>query len=60
MKQYLGKHWRANEMLMEHHQTGKTTRLMWKLPFLGGVDQNRIRAEQIDGCVLALHVGSGC
>lgn len=29
-EQYLGKHWRANEMLMENHQTGKTTRLVWK------------------------------
>ena len=29
-QQYLGKYWRANEMFMENHQTGKTTLLSWK------------------------------
>jgi outer membrane lipoprotein-sorting protein len=29
-KQYLGKFWRASEMVMENHQTGKSTRLAWK------------------------------
>lgn len=29
-KQYLGKHWRPSEMVMENHQTGKSTRLTWK------------------------------
>ncbi len=29
-KQYLGKYWRADEMFMENHQTGKTTRLDWR------------------------------
>lgn len=28
-KQYLGKHWRPNEMLMTNHQTGKSTVLKW-------------------------------
>ncbi len=29
-RQYLGKFWRANEMEMINHQTGKSTRLKWK------------------------------
>ncbi|HEB81472.1 MAG TPA: outer membrane lipoprotein-sorting protein [Gammaproteobacteria bacterium] len=29
-KQYLGKYWRPSEMLMENHQTGKSTLLTWK------------------------------
>jgi outer membrane lipoprotein-sorting protein len=28
-EQYLGKFWRADEMFMENHQTGKSTRLTW-------------------------------
>ena len=28
-QQYLDKFWRADEMLMENHQTGKSTRLLW-------------------------------
>jgi Outer membrane lipoprotein-sorting protein len=28
-RQYLDKFWRADEMLMENHQTGKSTRLSW-------------------------------
>jgi len=28
-QQYLGKYWRASEMFMENHQTGKSTRLVW-------------------------------
>lgn len=28
--QYLGKHWRPDEMLMVNHQTGKSTKLIWK------------------------------
>jgi outer membrane lipoprotein-sorting protein len=28
-KQYAGKFWRASEMIMENHQTGKTTRIVW-------------------------------
>ena len=28
-QQYLGKYWRANEMYMQNHQTGKTTLLSW-------------------------------
>ena len=27
--QYLDKHWRAHQLFMENHQTGKTTRLEW-------------------------------
>ncbi len=29
-KQYLGRYWRASEMYMLNHQTGKSTRLLWK------------------------------
>lgn len=29
-RQYLGKFWRASEFLMVNHQTGKSTRLIWK------------------------------
>jgi len=29
-KQYLGQFWRPNEMLMENHQTGKSTILKWE------------------------------
>jgi len=28
-RQYLNKYWRADEMFMENHQTGKSTRLIW-------------------------------
>jgi len=28
-RQYLDKYWRADEMFMENHQTGKSTRLVW-------------------------------
>jgi hypothetical protein len=28
-RQYLGKHWRPDNMFMENHQTGKTTQLVW-------------------------------
>lgn len=29
-KQYLGKYWRADEMTMVNHQSGKSTRLLWR------------------------------
>ena len=29
-KQYLGKHWRAQEMVMENHQSGKKTKLLFQ------------------------------
>lgn len=29
-RQYLRRYWRPNEMLMVNHQTGKSTRLLWK------------------------------
>ena len=29
-QQYLGKHWRADEMVMVNHLTGKSTRLIWQ------------------------------
>lgn len=29
-QQYLGKYWRPAELYMENHQTGKTTKLLWK------------------------------
>lgn len=28
-KQYLGKHWRPSEQIVENHKTGKSTRLQW-------------------------------
>jgi outer membrane lipoprotein-sorting protein len=28
-RQYLGKYWRADEMFMQNHQSGKSTRLKW-------------------------------
>ena len=28
-KQYLDQYWRADEMIMSNHQTGKSTRLKW-------------------------------
>lgn len=29
-QQYLGQYWRASEMIMENHQTGKSTILKWQ------------------------------
>lgn len=29
-QQYLGTYWRANEMFMQNHQTGKSTKLLWE------------------------------
>jgi outer membrane lipoprotein-sorting protein len=29
-REYIGRYWRANEMFMQNHQTGKSTRLQWK------------------------------
>lgn len=29
-KKYLVRHWRPDEMIMENHQTGKSTRILWK------------------------------
>ena len=29
-RQYLGKYWRAEKMMIENHQTGKSTVLIWK------------------------------
>jgi outer membrane lipoprotein-sorting protein len=38
--QYLNKYWRANEMFMENHQTGKSTKLGWKeYAFRTGLDE---------------------
>jgi outer membrane lipoprotein-sorting protein len=40
-KQYLGKYWRAHKMVMENHQTGKSTELVWtNYEFQTGVDEN--------------------
>jgi outer membrane lipoprotein-sorting protein len=37
--QYLGQYWRASEMLMENHQTGKVTYLKWQdYKFRNGLD----------------------
>jgi hypothetical protein len=35
-QQYLGKHWRADEMRMVNHLTGKSTRLVWQNYNFGG------------------------
>lgn len=38
-QQYLGQYWRAEEMLMENHQTGKSTFLKWQdYKFRNGLD----------------------
>jgi outer membrane lipoprotein-sorting protein len=38
-QQYLGKYWRADQMFMENHQTGKSTLLSWeKYDFRTGLD----------------------
>lgn len=38
-QQYLGKYWRADQMFMENHQTGKSTLLSWeKYNFQTGLD----------------------
>ncbi len=38
-QQYLGKYWRADQMYMENHQTGKSTLLSWeKYDFRTGLD----------------------
>jgi hypothetical protein len=29
-RQYLGKYWRAHDLFMENHQTGKKTRLLYE------------------------------
>jgi outer membrane lipoprotein-sorting protein len=40
-QQYLGKFWRADEMFMENHQTGKSTRLTWSnYQFRTGLDDS--------------------
>jgi hypothetical protein len=40
-KQYLNKHWRAQEMVMENHQTGKKTRLIFEnYTFRTGLKEN--------------------
>jgi hypothetical protein len=39
-RQYLDKYWRADEMYMENHQTGKSTRLIWSdYRFRTGLDE---------------------
>ncbi|MEN8214051.1 MAG: outer membrane lipoprotein-sorting protein [Pseudomonadota bacterium] len=38
-REYLGRYWRADEMFMQNHQTGKSTRLQWKnYKFKTGLD----------------------
>ena len=40
-QQYLGQYWRAGEMLMENHQTGKSTYLKWQdYKFRNGLSDN--------------------
>jgi outer membrane lipoprotein-sorting protein len=40
-KQYLGQYWRAHELLMENHQTGKSTVLQWQgYQFKTGLSEN--------------------
>ncbi len=39
-QQYLGQYWRADQMFMENHQTGKSTLLSWeKYSFRTGLDE---------------------
>jgi len=39
-KQYLDQYWRAHDLFMENHQTGKNTRLVWEdLQFQTGADK---------------------
>jgi hypothetical protein len=38
-QQYLGRHWRADEMQMANHLTGKSTRLVWQ-NYIFGADLN--------------------
>mgnify|MGYP001814776436 CR=1 FL=1 len=39
-QQYLDQYWRADEMFMENHQTGKSTLLSWKdYPFRSGLNE---------------------
>jgi len=50
-QQYLGQYWRANEMFMENHQTGKSTILKWQdykfKTGLGDRDFNRNSLKRI-------------
>lgn len=50
-KQYLGKYWRADKMLMVNHQTGKSTELTWSnFKFKNGLkdaDFTRTRLTQV-------------
>lgn len=40
-QQYLGQYWRASDMYMVNHQTGKTTRLLWQnYKFRSGLKDN--------------------
>lgn len=42
-KQYAGKYWRPGEMIMENHQTGKTTRIVWaNYKFGAGVSEQEL------------------
>ena len=47
-QQYLGKHWRPTEQLMENHLTGKSTRLVWdNWRFKTGLSKVDFSAENI-------------
>ena len=47
-KKYLENHWRPSEMFMENHQTGKTTRIIWKnYRFRTGLKDNDFQVNDL-------------
>lgn len=47
-KKYLENHWRPSEMFMENHQTGKTTRIVWKnYRFRTGLTENDFEVNDL-------------
>lgn len=47
-KKYLEHHWRPDEMYMENHQTGKTTRILWKnYRFRTGLSENDFQVSDL-------------
>ncbi|PKF62784.1 outer membrane lipoprotein-sorting protein [Psychromonas sp. psych-6C06] len=47
-KQYLNKHWRAHKMVMDNHQTGKSTELKWlSYQFLTGLEESDFNKNKL-------------
>jgi hypothetical protein len=47
-RRYLDRYWRAHDMFMENHQTGKTTRLLWKdYRFRTGLGERHFRQNAL-------------